>query len=319
MCVSNSDKEGILTMLRYIIQRFIISVITIFLLVTVSFFLLRTLPGNPFQSEALMSVEMQERMLAYYGLDKPLFEQYLTYMGNLLQGDLGYSLKYTNRTVNSIIVDSFPVSADLGLRSLALALPVGLFLGIVSARKRGQFIDYLCIIISVIGISIPSFILGSYLQYIFALKLQILPLSQWKTEWHTILPTVALSLSMLAVLTRVMRASMLEVISQDFIKTAKAKGLSSMEITFKHQIRNAIIPILTLLGPMITSVLMGTFVIEKIFALPGLGQHFINSITGLDYTVTLGLIIFYGVFMVFANFLVDIAYGIADPRIRIVK
>lgn len=306
-------------MLRYIIQRFIISVITIFLLVTVSFFLLRTLPGNPFQSEALMSVEMQERMLAYYGLDKPLFEQYLTYMGNLLQGDLGYSLKYTNRTVNSIIVDSFPVSADLGLRSLALALPVGLFLGIVSARKRGQFIDYLCIIISVIGISIPSFILGSYLQYIFALKLQILPLSQWKTEWHTILPTVALSLSMLAVLTRVMRASMLEVISQDFIKTAKAKGLSSMEITFKHQIRNAIIPILTLLGPMITSVLMGTFVIEKIFALPGLGQHFINSITGLDYTVTLGLIIFYGVFMVFANFLVDIAYGIADPRIRIVK
>jgi len=319
LCVSNSDKEGILTMLRYIIQRFIISVITIFLLVTVSFFLLRTLPGNPFQSEALMSVEMQERMLAYYGLDKPLFEQYLTYMGNLLQGDLGYSLKYTNRTVNSIIVDSFPVSADLGLRSLALALPVGLFLGIVSARKRGQFIDYLCIIISVIGISIPSFILGSYLQYIFALKLQILPLSQWKTEWHTILPTVALSLSMLAVLTRVMRASMLEVISQDFIKTAKAKGLSSMEITFKHQIRNAIIPILTLLGPMITSVLMGTFVIEKIFALPGLGQHFINSITGLDYTVTLGLIIFYGVFMVFANFLVDIAYGIADPRIRIVK
>src|SRR5690625_540567 len=306
-------------MLRYIIQRFIISVITIFLLVTVSFFLLRTLPGNPFQSEALMSVEMQERMLAYYGLDKPLFEQYLTYMGNLLQGDLGYSLKYTNRTVNSIIVDSFPVSADLGLRSLALALPVGLFLGIVSARKRGQFIDYLCIIISVIGISIPSFILGSYLQYIFALKLQILPLSQWKTEWHTILPTVALSLSMLAVLTRVMRASMLEVISQDFIKTAKAKGLSSMEITFKQQIRNEIIPILTLLGTMITSVLMGNLVIEKIFALPGLGQHFINSITGLDYTVTLGLIIFYGVFMVFANFLVDIAYGIADPRIRIVK
>lgn len=257
--------------------------------------------------------------MSYYGLDKPLFEQYLTYMQNLLQGDLGYSIKYRNRTVNEIIATSFPVSADLGLRALAVALPIGLFLGVLSARKRGKLTDYLCVLLSVIGVSIPSFILGSFLQYIFALKLQILPMAQWQTEWHTILPTIALALSLLAILTRVMRASMLEVMSQDYVKTAKAKGLSEGKIVRRHQIRNASIPILTMLGPMVTSVLMGTFVVEKIFALPGLGQHFINSITGLDYTVTLGLTVFFGIFMVFANFLVDIAYGIVDPRIRLMK
>ncbi|WP_091496378.1 ABC transporter permease [Amphibacillus marinus] len=306
-------------MIRFIVKRFIISIVTIFLLVTLSFFLLRTLPGNPFQTETLLTVEMQEKMMSYYGLDKPLFEQYLTYMQNLLQGDLGYSIKYRNRTVNEIIATSFPVSADLGLRALAVALPIGLFLGVLSARKRGKLTDYLCVLLSVIGVSIPSFILGSFLQYIFALKLQILPMAQWQTEWHTILPTIALALSLLAILTRVMRASMLEVMSQDYVKTAKAKGLSEGKIVRRHQIRNASIPILTMLGPMVTSVLMGTFVVEKIFALPGLGQHFINSITGLDYTVTLGLTVFFGIFMVFANFLVDIAYGIVDPRIRLMK
>lgn len=306
-------------MIKYIIKRLFISIITIWLLATVSFFLLRTLPGNPFQTDQILSVEMQEKMMSYYGLDKPLVEQYFTYIGNLLRGDLGYSLKYTNRTVNSIIKSTFPISADLGLRSLAIALPLGLFLGVISAKKRGTAVDYLCVFISVIGVSIPSFILGSYLQYIFALKLGILPMAQWRTQLHTILPSVALSLGLLATLTRIMRASMLEVIGQDYVKTAKGKGLSDKKVTWSHQIRNALVPILTLLGPMVASVLMGTFVIEKIFAIPGLGQHFVNSITGLDYTMTMGLIIFYGTFMVAANFIVDIAYGIIDPRIRITK
>lgn len=306
-------------MAKYILKRLGISLLTLWLLITVSFFLLRTLPGNPFQTEKLMTVEMQEKMMSYYGLDKPLFQQYITYLGNLLHGDMGYSLKYTNRTVNSIIASSFPISADLGLRSLAVALPVGLFLGVVSARKRGKAVDYACVLVSVLGVSIPSFIMGSLLQFIFAVKLELLPMAQWKTEVHTILPTAALALSLLASLTRVMRASMLEVTTQDYIKTARAKGLSEGRIVWSHQIRNALVPIVTMLGPMVAGVLMGTFVIEKIFAIPGLGQHYVNSITGLDYTMTMGLTIFYGTFLVAANFLVDIAYGLIDPRIRVAK
>lgn len=304
-------------MAKYIVKRLMISVITIWLLATISFFLLRTLPGNPFQTSQILSVEMQEKMMAYYGLDRPLLEQYITYLSNLIRGDMGYSLKYTNRTVNSIIKATFPTSAVLGLKSLALALPIGLFLGVASAKKRGKAVDYACVLISVLGVSMPSFILGSFLQYIFALKLKILPMAQWSTPLHTILPTVALALSLLATLTRVMRASMLEVTTQDYVKTAKAKGLTESQITWNHQIRNAMVPILTMMGPMVATVLMGTFVIEKIFAIPGLGQHFVNSITGLDYTMTMGLIVFYGIFMVTANFIVDIAYGIVDPRIRI--
>lgn len=306
-------------MLKYILRRLLISLLTIWLLATACFFLLRALPGNPFQTDKLLTVEMQQRMVSYYGLDRPLVEQYLTYMGNLLRGDMGYSLKYTNRTVNSIIAQSFPVSASLGLRALAVSLPIGLLLGILSARKRGKAVDYICVLISVVGVSIPSFIMGSFLQYIFALKLQWLPIAQWKTGASTVLPTAALSLALLASLTRVMRASMLEVIGQDYIKTARAKGLGEGRVVVAHQIRNAFVPIVTMLGPMVASVLMGTFVIEKIFAIPGLGQHFVNSITGLDYTMTMGLTIFYGTFLVFANFLVDIAYGLVDPRIRITK
>lgn len=306
-------------MKKYILQRLIISVITIFVLATVSFFLLRSLPGNPFQTETILSVETEARMMAYYGLDKPILEQYLTYMGNLLQGDLGYSLKYTNRTVNSMIASTFPISATLGIISLGVAVPIGLFLGIISARKRGKTVDYLCVFISVIGVSIPSFIMGSFLQYIFAVRLKVLPIAQWNGLSYMVLPTVALSLSLLASLTRVMRASMLEVISQDYIKTARAKGVPENKVVTRHEIRNAMVPIVTMLGPMVASVLMGTFVIEKIFAIPGLGQHFVNSITGLDYTMTLGLTVFYGSFLVLANFIVDIAYGLIDPRIRIGK
>lgn len=306
-------------MLRYIFKRLIISVITIWVLATVTFFLIRTLPGSPFQSEKVISVEMQQKMTSYYGLDKPLMTQYLTYMKNLLKGDMGYSLKYTNKTVNGIIAQCFPVSADLGLRSLAVAVPVGLLLGILSAKKRGQAIDYLCVLIAVIGVSIPSFIMGSILQYIFSLKLKIFPMAQWISFRHTVLPCAALALALMASLTRVMRASMLEVLGQDYIKVEKAKGLSEAKIVWIHEIRNASIPILTMLGPMVASVLMGTFVIEQIFAIPGLGQHFVNSIKGLDYTMTMGLTIFYGSFLVAANFIVDIAYGFADPRIRVSK
>lgn len=304
-------------MKRYIIRRVFISLLTLWLLATVSFFLLRSLPGNPFQTETLLSIEVQERMMAYYGLDKPLYEQYFQYMGNLLKGDMGYSLKYTNRSVNSIIAESFPISAELGLRALALAVPIGLLLGVIAARKRGKAADYLCVFVAVIGISVPSFIAGTLLQYTFSVKLGIFPVAQWNSVWHTVLPSIAMGLALMATLTRLMRASMLEVTTQDYIKTAKAKGLGNLKIIWSHQLRNAMLPIVTVLGPLVASVLMGTFVIEQIFAIPGLGMHFVQSVQSLDYTMALGLTIFFGAFLVVANFIVDIVYGLIDPRIRV--
>lgn len=306
-------------MKRYLLKRFLISIVTIWLLATASFFLLKALPGNPFQTEKLLKAEVQARMMKYYGLDRPLIEQYFTYISNLLRGDMGYSLKYTNRSVNSIIAGAFPVSASLGLRALAFALPLGLFLGVVAARKRGQAVDYLCVLVAVIGLSVPSFIMGSLLQYVFAVKLRLLPVARWDGFKYTILPAIAMGMSMVASLTRTMRASMLEVTTQDYIKTAQAKGLRTRQIVWSHQIRNAMVPIVTGLGPLVASVLMGTFVIEQIFAIPGLGLHFVQSVQSLDYTMTLGLTVFFGSFLVTANFLVDIAYGLVDPRIRIEK
>lgn len=306
-------------MTRYILRRLLISIVTVWILATVCFFLLRLLPGNPFQTEKLLSMEMQQRMMSYYGLDRPLFSQYLTYLGNLLHGDLGYSIKYNNRSVNGIIAGAFPISASLGLRALAFGLPVGLFLGVISARRRGRAVDYMCVFVAVIGISVPSFIMGSFLQYVFSVKLGLLPVALWKGFAYTILPVLTMSFGMIAGLTRVMRASMLEVSMQDYMKTAKAKGISTRQTVIRHQMRNALIPIVTGLGPMVASILMGTFVIETIFAIPGLGQHFVSSIQSLDYTMTLGLTVFYGSFMVTANFLVDLAYGLVDPRIRIAK
>lgn len=306
-------------MKKYIIKRLIISIVTIWALATVSFFLLRSLPGNPFATSSLMAPEIQKKMMAYYGLDKPLFEQYMTYMSNLIRGDMGVSIKYTNREVTKIISDTFPISADLGLRALAIGYPVGLFLGVLSARKRGQALDYACVIIAVIGLSIPSFVFGSLLQWLFGVKLGILPLAQWKSFAHTIMPTIAIAIGIIATVTRTMRASMLEVESADYIKTARAKGLSARKIVTRHELRNAMVPIITGLGPAVAFTLMGSFIIEQLFAIPGIGKYFVESVQSLDYTTVMGLTIFFGIFLVTANFIVDILYGMIDPRIHVTK
>lgn len=256
-------------------------------------------------------------MKEHYGLNEPLYKQYVQYLGNLLQGDFGYSLKYVNRSVNSIIADSFPVSAELGLRALALALPIGLLLGVIAARRRGKAADYMCVLIAVIGVSVPSFIAGTLLQYSFGVKLNWFPVAQWKGWEYTVLPSIAMGLGLLATLTRLMRASMLEVNSQDYVKTAKAKGLNETQIVWRHQLRNSMLPIVTVLGPLVANVLMGTFVVEQIFAIPGLGMHFVQSVQSLDYTMALGLTVFFGIFLVAANFIVDLVYGFIDPRIRV--
>jgi len=304
---------------KYILKRLVISLVTIWLIATCSFFLLHALPGNPFATQKLMSQEMLAKMMTYYGLDRPLWEQYLTFMGNLLHGDFGYSLKYVGKSVNGVIAQTFPVSAQLGLQAYLISFPLGVFFGIMAARRRGRALDYSLVAFSVLGVSVPVFILASLLQYVFAIRLGWLPVAQWKSFVYTILPTLTLAIGSIAGKTRTMRTLMLEVISEDYVKTAKAKGLSARQVVWSHQIRNAIIPMIPSLGMEIVSILMGSFVVEQIFAVPGIGAYFVSSVQSLDYTMTLGLTVFFGVFVVSANFIIDLVYGLVDPRIRVVK
>ncbi len=305
-------------MLKYVIKRFFVSLITIWILTTIVFFLIRVLPGDPFTSDKT-TPQIRASMMEYYGLDKPVYVQYTKYIKNLLSGEMGYSLKYKNRTVNQVIANAFPNSAELGIRALIFAIPMGILLGIISALNHNKAWDYGSMIVAVIGVSVPSFIIGGLLQYVFAVKLKLLPVAQWKGFAYTILPSFALALGTLAMIARLMRASMLEVTGQDYIMTAEAKGLPVYKIVWRHQIRNAILPVVTVLGPIVAALITGTFVIEQIFAIPGLGRHYVMGIQNLDYTLVLGLTIFYGAFVIILNFIVDIIYGFVDPRIRVAK
>lgn len=305
-------------MKKFLIKRLLIALATLWVLITVVFVLCRLMPGGPFMDPKL-TPEIKARMEAYYGLDKPLIQQYFIYLGNLFRGDLGYSMRYTNRTVNDILAASFPYSADLGIRALVMALAFGLVLGITAALHRGKALDFVCIFIAIIGTSIPDFIMGGLLQYFFGIKWGLLPVAQYYGIEYTILPSIALGLTTMASVSRVMRSSMLEVVGQDYIKTAKSKGISNLRITTRHQVRNAIIPIITIMGPNVAAILTGTFVIESIFAIPGMGKYYVESVNGNDYTMILGMTIFYGAFLVLASTVVDILYGIVDPRIRVDK
>jgi oligopeptide transport system permease protein len=302
-------------MARYILNRVLIAILTMFVLATVTFFLMRLVPGDPFAGPKV-APEVKARLRTHYGLDKPLMTQYLVYMGNLLKGDFGYSMAARGNKVNDIISNAFPASLDLGIRSLICSITLGLFFGIVAALNRGKPMDYLTVVLVLLGISVPSFVVAGLLQYFFGVVLKVLPVARYETFRHTLLPTFALSLGTLATLARYMRASMLEVITADYIKTAKAKGLRRWQIVVRHQIRNALFPILTILGPAIAMVLTGSFIIETIFAIPGLGRHYVVAMQNLDYTLVLGLTLFFGFFLIAMNLLVDFAYGLIDPRVR---
>jgi ABC-type dipeptide/oligopeptide/nickel transport systems, permease components len=308
-------------MRKYILKRLVISVVTVWLIATCSFFLVHTLPGNPIaiNSGKILSKETLERMTSYYGLDKPLWEQYQIFMSNLLHGNFGYSYKYPGQTVNGIIASTFPISAQLGFQAYLLSIPLGFLFGIIAARKRGKAVDYLLVGFSALGVSVPVFIVAALLQMIFAVQLKWFPVSLWRGFSYTILPTITLALGSIAGRTRGMRTLMLEIINEDYVKTAKAKGLSNFEIVWSHQIRNAIIPMIPMMGLELVGILMGSFVVEQIFAIPGIGSFFVTSIQSLDYTMVLGLTVFFGIFVVAANFIVDIIYGFVDPRIRVTK
>jgi len=303
-------------MLRYIIRRLIIAVTAMFVLATITFFLLRLVPGDPFAGPRITEV-IKARLRAHYGLDQPLIDQYFIYMKHLAMGDFGYSLAKQGHSVNEIIREAFPYSLDLGLRALVFAVIMGLFFGIVSALNRGRALDSLTVILVLVGISVPSFVLGGILQYYFAVKWPILPVARYESFAHTIMPAFALSLATMANVARYMRASMLEIMTADYVKMAKAKGLNRRQIVLRHQLRNALFPVLTIMGPVVAMVLTGSFVIETIFAVPGLGRHFVLSMQNLDYTMVMGLTIFFGAFLIAMNFLIDVLYGLVDPRIRL--
>jgi oligopeptide transport system permease protein len=302
-------------MAKYILNRLLVAILTMFVLTTATFFLLRLVPGDPFAGPKVIP-EIKERLRIHYGLDKPLAEQYLIYMGNILRGDFGYSLAKRGHRVNEVIKDAFPQSLDLGIRAMITSIIFGIFFGIIAALNRGKPLDYLTVVMVLIGISVPSFVVAALLQYFFGVYLKILPVARYDTFWHTLMPSFALSLGTMAVLARYMRASMLEVMTTDYIKTARAKGLRNTQIVIHHQIRNALFPILTILGPAIAMVLTGSFIIESIFAIPGLGRHYVLAMQNLDYTLVMGLTLFFGFFLIVMNLLVDFMYGIIDPRVR---
>lgn len=309
-------------MTKYILKRVAYSVITLFVLVAITFFIMQLLPGDPFTGDKQLPEEVMNNLKIKYGLDKPIWQQFFIYVGNVCMGDLGISMTY-DRAVTRIISEAFVYSADVGIRAVLFAVVVGLFLGTLAALKRGKAADTVCMFIALIGVSVPSFIVASVLQYFLGLQLykatgmRIFAVSGWGALNTQFLPVIALGFGSVATISRLMRTSMLDVLGQDYIKTAKAKGLSQRAIIVKHAMRNAIMPVVTVLGPIIASVLTGGFVVESVFSIPGLGRFFVASIQGRDYTMIAGTTIFYGAFLIVANFVVDIAYGFIDPRVKL--
>ena len=290
-------------------------IVTLFVIVSATFFLMELIPGTPFTNPEKLTEKQLVILNAKYGLDQPVAIQYLKYIGNLLQGDLGYSFQYEGRTVFSMISDRIGPSAFIGLQALIFGSIMGLLLGIVSALRHNSVLDYLSVTIAVLGMSIPSFVFAALLQYYVGVKLELLPVALWEGYSSTILPSFALSVTVIATVARFIRSEMLEVLGQDYVTTARAKGLSESTVIVKHVTRNALIPVVTMLGPLAVSIMTGTLVIEKIFSVPGLGEQFTLSILVLDYSVIMGITLFYSALFIFIVFVVDILYGFLDPRI----
>jgi oligopeptide transport system permease protein len=303
--------------ISYVIKRIGYAVFTIFLISSITFAVMNMIPGGPFLGEKGVSQDTMDAMNAKYGLDKPLPVQFVNYMGNLLHGDFGVSIKQKGRTANEIIFSTFPVSARLGGVSILLALILGTVMGSVAAFNRGKWPDNLLLIISTLGIAVPGFVIATSLMLTFGVKLHWLPTMGLKTPLHYILPVTTLMFYPMAYITRLMRSSMLDALNQDYISTARAKGVSKIVIIFKHAMRNAIIPVITYVGPLLAYTVTGSFVVEKIFNIPGLGREFINCITGRDYPMVMGTTIFLAVLLVFMNVLIDICYKLVDPRIKL--
>ncbi|CAH0346726.1 oligopeptide ABC transporter permease [Bacillus sp. CECT 9360] len=301
----------------YVAQRLGYMFVTLFIIVSITFFLMQHLPGTPFTNPEKLSAEQLELMNEKYGLNKPVALQYVSYLGGLVKGDLGISYQYEGRSVNNILGERIGPSVLIGSQALIFGVMVGLILGITSALNHNSFLDYGSVTIAVLGMSIPSFVFAALLQYFIGVKLGWLPAALWESYENTIMPSLALSVTVIATVARFIRTEMLEVLGQDYIVTARAKGISETAVVFKHIIRNATIPVLTMLGPLAVAIMTGTLVIEKIFTVPGLGEQFTKSILVNDYSVIMGVTLMYSALFIWIVFIVDIFYGIIDPRISI--
>lgn len=311
-------------MIRYILQRLLSGILTIWFIATATFFAMHAVPGDPLQNEKAVSADIRRNLELRYGLNEPLYRQYGLFIGNMLQGDFGVSFTQKNRRVNDIIREHFPVSATLGLLALLFAGVGGIIWGSIAALWRDKWPDYLITFIVIAGISVPGFVIAALAQ-LGILQLNeyfsraLLPVAGWETGnlRYMFVPALVLSFGTLAYIARLMRSSLLEVANADYVRTARAKGLSFSQIFFRHQLRNALLPIITVLGPAITAITTGGFVVELVFAIPGLGRYFVEAVAQLDYTVIMGTTVFYGAFLVLMVMFVDILYGFVDPRIRL--
>ena len=303
----------------YVIKRVVSMIITLFFVTSITFLMMHSAPGNPFTGEKKLPPAVEKALMAKFNLDQPISKQYADYMKGIMVGDFGPSIKYSGRTVANLIESGFPVSAELGGWALLLIVIAGIPLGVIAALKQGTWIDKTMIFFAIVGVAIPSFVLATLLIYFFGVKLKILPTSRWVNWKSKIMPVIALGISSIAYVARLTRSTMLEVINQDYIRTARAKGLSESKVVFKHALKNALIPVVTYLGPLAAAILTGSFIIEKIFAVPGMGRMFVDSITNRDYTVIMGVTIFYAVILVVVIFIVDMIYGLIDPRIKLNK
>ena len=303
-------------MIKYIGKRILSSLVTIWVVVTLTFFLIRLMPGGPFDGDKI-TPQIKANLEAKYGLDKPLGEQYLMYITNLLKGDLGESMQFRGRQVSNTIKVSFPKSAKVGGIAVIFSVTIGVLLGIISALNANKWPDRLCMFIATLGITIPSFVISALLIYVFASHLKLLPttgLDGWKSY---IMPVIALAGSSTAFITRLTRSKLMDVLKSDYIRTAKAKGLSNKVVIFKHALKNSMIPVVTYLGPLVAGILTGSFVVEKIFNIPGLGKEFVSTIPNRDYSALLGVVVFSAILIVTCNLIVDLIYVLIDPRIKL--
>lgn len=304
-------------MARYLLRRVLAMVLTLWVIASLTFFMMKAIPGGPFDEEKKLPQAVIENLNKRYHLDWPLWKQYADYMYRLVQWDLGPSFQYQNQDVNDIINRGFPVSAKLGGLAIAFSVVVGLTAGIISALRQYRWQDNLAMFMATIGFSVPNFIMGSLLIYVFAFKLKWLPAARWGSWEQAIMPVIALSAFPTSFIARLVRSSLLEVLQQDYMKTAKAKGMPGYIQIYRHALKNALLPVITFLGPLAAGILTGSFVVENIFAIPGMGRLFVTSIGNRDYTVIMGVTIFYSVLLVVANFIVDMLYAVVDPRIKI--
>ncbi len=308
-------------MVKYILKRIGAGMLSVFVLITITFFLLHIIPGGPFSPAENRNVppKILEKVSEQYGLNDPIPEQYIRYLKNLAQGDLGTSFKKQDTTVNELIAQGFPVSARVGFWGILISLAVGVPLGVIAAIKRGKWPDGVAMVFATIGVSVPSFVICVLMMYFFCEKWKIFPsygLTSWK---HYVLPVFCMAFSQIAYITRLMRSSMLETMRQDYIRTERAKGVPEFTVISKYAMKNSLLPIITYVGPMVAALLTGTFIIEKLFSVPGLGRYFVSAINDRDYSVTLGLTLFVGTLIIVVNIVVDIMYAVIDPRVKIDK